>query len=829
MIDFTSAPDSPGNGRWGLPPVPDQPEEIGPEPSGEIFSVDTPREDLPSYLSRLNDRQLEAALEIDGPVMVLAGAGSGKTGMVTSRIAYLIDQLGVPPHRILAVTFTNKAAGEMRERVERLLETDGPAGSPGHRKGQPEIGTFHSICVRILRREGESLPFTKPFVIYDDSDQLALVKQIMKRMDLDTKTFSPKRIQGAINRAKCDALGPDEMEVSKFSQFEKKAQEVYRVYQRDLIQNNALDFGEILCLTYRLLRDRPEVRKKYQRWFQYIHVDEYQDTNRAQYLLLSTLASPDHGGHGNICVVGDEDQSIYKWRGADIRNILEFESDYSNGKIIKLEQNYRSTPTIIQAASEVISHNTQRKNKNLWTDNPDGEPITRIQVADEKAEAEFVIKEIKKRMEDGVPSLRDFAIFYRTHAQSRNFEDVLRRENMPYQIVGGLRFYDRKEIKDILAYLRVIFNPSDSVSLARIINVPTRGIGKGTIEKLNEMIAGEQEGAEGEAGEGRDLWSALVRAAEDPDILKPAARRKVGTFVAFMMRLMTDQPSLLLSELYHRVLDDTGYVQSLKKEGTPEADARIENLEEFDNLVGDFEENLLQGIPEERYPEFKPLLLGRFIEESSLVNDAIGEEDPTALRLMTLHGSKGLEFPVVFMVGMEEGLFPSVRPWEETPPEEMEEERRLCYVGMTRARQKLFMSNAVLRRIWGSVSYQEPARFFAEMPMGLVEEKDMSYGGQARERRTPSLRVVKGGRASSGQNVPQRSDGDFTYEPDYDQSPNQQVLGRAIDHPQYGRGNIILAEGSGEQLKVTIEFRYKVRRKFFFRYVQKHLVDNDTF
>ncbi|MBI2712429.1 MAG: UvrD-helicase domain-containing protein, partial [Bdellovibrio sp.] len=405
--------------------------------------------------SGLNDRQQDAVLATDGPLIVLAGAGSGKTKMLTSRIAYLIEGKRVPPYQILAMTFTNKAAGEMRDRIERNL-----AGCESGTLGLPEVGTFHSVCIRLLRKELVRLPFTQPFVIYDDSDQLSLIKTVMGDLAIDDKAFSPKAIQGAINRAKCDAKEPQEIEAEAFDIFTRQFKRVYELYQKSLFTNNALDFGEIICLTYRLLRDHPDVRSRYQNRFRYIHVDEYQDTNRAQYLLLSQLASKKNGGHENLCVVGDEDQSIYKWRGADIRNILDFETDFPGAKVVKLEQNYRSTQTILAVAGQVIRNNKSRKDKTLWTENEVGPRVIRAQLPDERAEAEMVIAEIKRLAEKENRAFGDFAIFYRTNAQSRQFEDVFRREKIGYQIVGGLRFYDRKEIKDILSYFKAVLNPS---------------------------------------------------------------------------------------------------------------------------------------------------------------------------------------------------------------------------------------------------------------------------------------------------------------------------------------------------------------------------------
>lgn len=728
----------------------------------------------------LNDRQREAVLATEGPLIVLAGAGSGKTKMLTSRIAHLIEDLHVPPYQILAVTFTNKAAAEMRERVEKLL-----AQSQSNHLGAPEIGTFHSVCVRLLRREIQATPFTKPFVIYDDSDQLSLIKTVMQKLDIDDKAFNPKAIQGGINRAKCDAQEPHEIEVPPHNFFIKQLKRVYEQYQIDLFANNALDFGEIICMTYRLMRDYPVIREKYQRRFRYIHVDEYQDTNRSQYLLLSLLASPLHHGHQNICVVGDEDQSIYKWRGADIRNILDFEREYPGARVVKLEQNYRSTQTIIAAAGHVIRNNRTRKDKTLWTSNSEGEKVIRAQLPDERAEAEMVVSEIKRLAASQNRAYSDFSIFYRTNAQSRQFEDVLRREKIPYQVVGGLRFYDRKEIKDVLSYFKLILNPFDSVSLKRVINVPARGIGKTTIERL------EQYQKEVDPLHPKSLWEVLELASVDPSITSAAASKKLAGFVQLIKKLVAEQPKLLLTELYHLILDETGYVRELRKEATEEATSRIENLEEFDTLLQEFEEDQKEAKKED--------LLSLFIEQSSLASD-VDKLDGAAstVKMMTLHSSKGLEFPVVFMVGMEEGLFPSIKSWEETPEEDIEEERRLCYVGMTRAREILYMLSVVVRRIWGNVSYQDPSRFFLEIPEGLLQARNMET------------------------RLSQPSQNPLPFKSSPSAGLSGDWIGRQMLHPEYGRGTVVASEGSGSDQKVVIQFKGIPQKKFLLRYVASY-------
>jgi DNA helicase-2/ATP-dependent DNA helicase PcrA len=793
MIDFESAPSG--------PPAPDERPGASYRFQGEV--------DVPGILKNLNEHQREAVLITEGPLMVLAGAGSGKTKMLTSRISYLIAGMGVAPHNILAMTFTNKAAAEMRERVEKMLNLS--AGQLTARGlsylGIPEIGTFHSVCVRILRREIERTPFTKQFVIYDDSDQLSLIKSVLEKLGIDDKAFSPKGMQAGINRLKCDAVEPQDMEPEAHNIFQRQLKRVYEQYQKDLFSNNALDFGEIICMPYRILRDHPDVREKYQKRFQYVHVDEYQDTNRSQYFLLSMIAGKQSGGHQNICVVGDEDQSIYKWRGADIRNIMDFETEFPGAQVVKLEQNYRSTKTIIKAASQVIQNNKYRKDKVLWTDNEDGIPIVHFQLPDERAEAEMVVGEIKRIAENENRTFTDFSIFYRTNAQSRQFEDVFRREKITYKIIGGLRFYDRKEIKDVLSYLKVILNPSDSVGMKRIINVPARGIGKTTIDKLEQVHM---------ENPGMTFWDVLNRAVTDSSLVSAAVSKKLTQFVGLLNRLIQEQPKLLLSELYHLILDETGYVRVLRAEGTEEAMDRVENLEELDNVLQEFEEDFFQGVGEADREHRKHEMLPSFIEQSSLMSDAEQkEQNLSSVKLMTLHSSKGLEFPVVFLVGMEEGLFPSVKVWEETPDEDIEEERRLCYVGMTRAREQLYLSNVVIRRFWGDVKYQEPSRFFAEIPKDLVDFRDFSkvHSGVHSNVRQDSYRSgLESGYGSRPVSQP------------YSQQSAKAnpFVGRQVRHPEYGDGKVLALEGSGADQKVVIEFKGHQQRKFLLRYVASY-------
>lgn len=777
-----------------------------------------------NYLNELNDRQragVEAAL---GPVLVIAGAGSGKTKMLTARIVHLMAEHKVAAHNILAVTFTNKAAQEMRHRVSRALGLSPDALDPPPpylarlALTQPTIGTFHSVCVRILRREIDRTPFRNQFVIYDDSDQLSLVKDCFSQLNLSEKTFSPKSFQHGINQAKCSALEPHELVGNEYNLYAKNLARVYELYQREMFKSNAIDFGEIITLTYRLLRDNPDILQKYQQLYKFIHIDEYQDTNRAQYLLVKLLAS----GHRNLCVVGDEDQSIYKWRGADIRNILDFEKDYSEAVTVKLEQNYRSSQTIINASSAVISNNSSRKAKKLWTSNEVGNRIRRFQVSDDRAESELVVAQMKQECANNGFAFSDVSIFYRTNAQSRVLEDVLRRERIPYKIIGGLRFYDRKEIKDVLAYFRVLVNGDDSVSFKRIINVPQRAIGKATVDKVDEFAV--KNGLTFEQG---------LRQSAGNELLTGAPKRKLGEFG----QLLDDLRGLLrtksLSEFYHELIDRTRYVEELRQENTEESLSRIENLQEFDSILVEFEEMQKDAAAKAggELPQADQLL-PLFLENVTLVGEqkeGDAESVTGSVSMMTLHTSKGLEFPLVFIVGMEEGLFPSIRAYEEENEEDIEEERRLCYVGMTRAKRQLYLTHAVCRRVYGNIVYHDPSRFFNEMPPELVEFTDMSRFGSSMGSR---------GRQGSGD--------DFEYEaravhdsyvkpvisknnPEWAAhlpttlastavASTAPRVGIRVRHGTYGIGVVRGVEGMTADAKVTVEFANRVLKKFVLKF-----------
>jgi DNA helicase-2/ATP-dependent DNA helicase PcrA len=633
------------------------------------------------YLADLNPAQREAVLATEGPLLVIAGAGSGKTRVLTYRVAHLLNTCGVKPNEILAITFTNKAAGEMRERLEDLL---GPVARAIW------ILTFHAACGRILRREAPRLGYRSNFTIYDSADQVRLTKQCLEELERDPKRFVPRGIHAQISAAKNQLVGPEEYAQRVASFYDQTVAEVYDLYQRRLFASNAVDFDDLLMLTVRVLEHFPEALERWQKAFRYVLVDEYQDTNHAQYRLLQLLAEK----HRNVCAVGDPDQSIYAFRGADIRNILEFERDFGETRTVALEQNYRSTNTILQAANAVISHNRERKPKNLWSELGDGEPIRALEVEDEHAEARFVAAEIAARVEEGYGG-SEIAVFYRTNAQSRVLEDVLVRQAIAYQVIGGPRFYERAEIKDVIAYLQVIDNPYDAVSMQRIANRPRRGIGDTTLSKLQ---------AHADAF-GISLWEALDQADEAG--IAAAPLRAVQQFHGVLQSLQAGALELEVPELIERVLDRSGYSQALEAERTIESQGRLENLQE------------LVGVAQEYQHTAEEPSLSGFLQEISLYSDQDAMRGEQSLvTLMTLHNAKGLEFRAVFMIGMEEGIFPHSRSIEE---QGVEEERRLCYVGMTRAQERLTLTHASARSLYGSRSYNLPSRFLDELPERGVE------------------------------------------------------------------------------------------------------------
>src|SRR6476619_4885906 len=644
------------------------------------------------YLSDLNPAQREAVLTTEGPLLVIAGAGSGKTRVLTHRVAHLLAAHGVKPNEILAITFTNKAATEMKQRVERNL---GPIARAIW------IMTFHSACGRMLRSEAERLGYRSNFTIYDQADQVRLVKACLEELERDPKRFVPRGIHSQISNAKNQLIGPDEYASRVASFYDQTVADVYSLYQRKLFALNAVDFDDMLMLTVDVLQRFPEAREKWAKSFRYVMVDEYQDTNHAQYVLLQLLASD----HQNLMAVGDPDQSIYAFRGADIRNILEFERDFPSTKVIPLEQNYRSTNTILQVANDFISHNRDRKEKNLWSDLGDGEPVRVVETEDEHAEARFVAAENAGLIEQGY-SAREVAVVYRTNAQSRVLEDVLVRQGIAYQVIGGPKFYARAEIKDAIAYLQVLDNPYDAVSLMRIANRPRRGIGDTSIARLVAYADGL----------GSSLWDAMGRVEEVG--LAAASARAVRGFRDVMETLMATATDASVAQILEAVLDRTGFIESLEAERTIEARGRIENLEElvgvareYDSAAGDA---LQEGPP-----------LSGFLQEISLYSDQDAlrgdeEGDGGQVTLMTLHNAKGLEFRAVFMIGMEEGICPHARSIEENS---LEEERRLAYVGLTRARERLTLLHSASRALYGGRNYNLPSRFLDEIPASGVERE----------------------------------------------------------------------------------------------------------
>jgi DNA helicase-2/ATP-dependent DNA helicase PcrA len=656
-----------------------------------------------SYLADLNPAQREAVLTTEGPLLVIAGAGSGKTRVLTHRVAHLLAAHGVKPNEILAITFTNKAAGEMKERVERGV---GPVARAIW------IMTFHAACGRILRREAERLGYRSNFTIYDQADQVRLVKACLEELERDPKRFVPRGIHAQISNAKNQLVGPDEYANRVASFYDQTVADAYALYQRRLFGSNAVDFDDLLMLTVDVLQRFPEAREKWAKAFRYVMVDEYQDTNHAQYVLLKLLAQE----HRNLMAVGDPDQSIFSWRGADITNILDFERDFPGTKVVPLEQNYRSTNAILTAANELIAHNRERKEKNLWSDLGEGEPVRVIETEDEHGEARFVAAEIARCIEEGYSS-REIAVVYRTNAQSRVLEDVLVRQGIAYQVIGGPRFYERAEIKDAIAYLQVIDNPYDQVSLLRVANRPRRGIGDTSLARLQTYAAGVD----------IPVWEATARAEEAG--LGAAAVRAVTGFRNVMESLMATATDATVADVVEAVLDRTGYLEALDAERTIEARGRIENLEE------------LVGVAREYDAAAQEPSLSGFLQEISLYSDqdALRDDadDGGQVTLMTLHTAKGLEFRAVFMIGMEEGIFPHSRSIEENT---LEEERRLCYVGMTRAQERLTMTHAMRRNLYGRYDANLPSRFLDELPNLGVERERLrpaswsGYGRQAVQR-----------------------------------------------------------------------------------------------
>ena len=723
---------------------------------------------MSTNLSHLNPPQRAAVLHTDGPLLVLAGAGSGKTRVLTHRIAYLVRECSVQPDRICAVTFTNKAAREMRERTIRLVE----AGS------RVWLTTFHSLCARLLRRHAAQVDRRNDFAIYDEADQRAVIRKVAAELQVSDEQYPAARLLGAIDRAKNDGYLPSDLQRAAADPVARVLASVYERYQAGLAVNNALDFGDLLLCVVDLFRREPAVLARYQEQFQYLMVDEYQDTNRVQYQLMRLIGS----AHRNVCVVGDDDQSIYRWRGADLRNILDFESDFPGARVLRLEQNYRSTKSILAAASAVIQHNVGRKGKSLWTENGAGEQLVLWTALDERAEARYVVREIERLTRAG-HSAGDVAAFYRTNAQSRALEEELVRTRLAYTIVGSTRFYDRKEVKDLLAYLRFVANPQDSVSLMRIINVPPRGIGKTTVDALERAAAQRQ--------------VPLSHLLSDASALglTPSVSGRLTEFDRLCARLRTAASTSVTAAL-RAVLAETGYIERLQAENTPEAEARVENVNELLSVCEEFDATAEDGS------------LTAFLEQIALVAD-VDSYDATQDRvtLMTLHNSKGLEFPVVFIIGMEEGLFPHERSLNQ--PEAIEEERRLCYVGFTRARQRLYLVHALHRHLFGRLQQNLPSRFLAEIPETLLRREgeapplapdepmvDYSYSQLAEpprvaRRQAPVMSVI--------------NDSGF-------------AVGQRVVHTEFGPGVVRAVEGNGERTKLTVRFERSGIKKLIARY-----------
>ncbi|MDV4705188.1 DNA helicase PcrA [Enterococcus faecium] len=720
-------------------------------------------------LNGMNPRQKEAVLHTDGPLLLMAGAGSGKTRVLTHRIAYLIEEKEVNPWNILAITFTNKAAKEMKERVNAILASGGE---------DVWVSTFHSMCVRILRRDVDFIGYNRNFTIIDSSEQLTLMKRILKELNIDPKKYDPRSILGTISQAKNSLQPPQDFAKMQGSYYEEIAAKCYAAYQKELQYNQCMDFDDLIMNTIRLFEEHPDSLTYYQNKFHYIHVDEYQDTNHAQYTLVNLLA----GRFRNLCVVGDADQSIYGWRGADMQNILDFEKDYPDAAVILLEQNYRSTKNILSAANQVIENNSNRKPKNLWTENKEGNKITYYRADNERDETRFIVDRMQEEIRSNHRNYGDFAILYRTNAQSRVMEETLLKANIPYKMVGGHKFYDRKEIKDILAYLNVLANPQDSISFERIVNSPKRGIGPGSIEKLRSFASLHE-------------WP-LLEAAQNVDLanIGGKAGQQLGAFGEMIQEVTQMIPYLTVTELTKEVLDRSGYLEDLKIQNTLEAQARIENLEEFLTVTQEFDKQFEQQNEEDAdAPEEK---LTVFLNDLALVSDIDNlEEDASQVTLMTLHAAKGLEFPVVFLIGLEEGVFPLSRALMEES--ELEEERRLAYVGITRAEEALYLTNAFSRTLYGRTQYNRPSRFVEEIDQELLEIEGMrptpkktpvfAKKTAAYSYKQPETAVVSSKSATGGEK-------------------NSWKPGDKVKHKKWGLGTVVRVSGTSKDLELDVAF-----------------------
>ena len=776
-----------------------------------------------NLLEGLNDKQYEAVINTEGPCLVIAGAGSGKTKVLTHKIAYLMGEVGVKPWDILAITFTNKAANEMKSRVENLV---------GDAAKDMWIGTFHSICVRILRKQIDRIGFDTSFIIFDTSDQKTLIKQIIKNKNLDDKLFSDRSVLSEISNAKNDMLEPDAYAVKASGDLRKETiAEIYQIYQTKLKENNAIDFDDIINFTIKILLDNPDLLEYYSGKFKYVLVDEYQDTNKAQFTLVTLLASK----YGNITVVGDNDQGIYSFRGADISNILNFEKDFPGTRIIKLEQNYRCTQSILNAANEVIKNNETKYEKKLWTENERGKLPKVFRGDNEYDEANFIVRNINTLKMEEYYKYSDFAVLYRMNSQSRAIEDILRRENIPYKIVGGLKFYERKEIKDTIAYLRLIQNPSDNLSLTRIINEPKRGVGKTSLDNIDSLSADT----------GISMYE-IIRDADKYGLNRIFANTR--DFISVIEELRSKKDDIKISELIKETLNKTGYTKALELENTVEAESRLENLDEFLTVAIEFEEESADNS------------LSEFLEGITLSSDLDGMEDSEdSVTLMTLHSAKGLEFPVVFLVGMEEGIFPGYKSIGE--PQELEEERRLCYVGITRAKENLFLTCARQRTIFGSTSCNSVSRFVKEIPANMLDgyediedrsnrypDNDNGYDWEYGERRRSyndsygygsgfgsSVSTYKDIAAASSRGSSTtfqfRSADSFLNSLNTNKKKNDNLdlssykAGVKVYHKKFGEGIINSVETEGEDLKVDINFEKVGHKRLMAKFAGLEIID----
>jgi DNA helicase-2/ATP-dependent DNA helicase PcrA len=738
--------------------------------------------EIDPLLEGLNPQQSEAVTHAGGPLLVVAGAGSGKTRVLTRRIAYLMSRRNVAPYQILAITFTNKAAGEMKERVADLV---GPIAK------SMWVSTFHSACVRILRQEATRLGYSNSFSIYDSADSQRLITIVAKELNLDPKKYPARQFQSMISNAKNELMGPQDYVNAASNQFEQVVADVYAVYQQRLIRANAMDFDDLILKTVEVLQRYPEAKARFRSRFRHVLVDEYQDTNHAQYILVKELVGSELEGQSpaELCVVGDADQSIYGFRGATIRNILQFELDYPNARTVLLEQNYRSTQNILNAANAVITKNESRKEKNLWSDAGAGSPLTGYVAESEHDEANFIADEIRSLQREGVSTPGDTAIFYRTNAQSRVFEEVFMRNALPYKVVGGLRFYERREVKDLLAYLRVLANLEDEISLRRIINVPKRGIGDTSLDYVDEFARIND----------ISFWQGLLRVSENGSVPARAAQ-SINEFTSMVSALAVlveakTKPSVIVEA----ALEQSGLLKELADSTDPQDEVRVENLKELVAVSMEYEER-----PFDELGEDEEISLAGFLEKVSLVADADeipeGEDHGGVVTMMTLHTAKGLEFPTVFLTGMEDGIFPHSRTLGEK--DEIEEERRLAYVGLTRARQRLYISRAEYRSTWGAPNYNPPSRFLDEIPEDVIE-----WRNQGRSSLSPSLVT----RSRTATTPPPRATGKKSV-------AMELAVGERVSHDTFGLGTVVAVAGAGDKAEATINFGQYGEKRLLLRY-----------